>query len=342
MLRRSSAVVKMPGEPRSMRLNDIMLTSSSAFSRQPVRFRTSVLPLPNEDIASACHYTLTILSPETPIRAVWVFFDRGQDVHKLYGDPAVLEFARGFRLALLLHGHCPGRAPENRRDMNMDPAKGLGRALFVALDQFAQITGHHELADAKLIFLAFSGTGPLSARFVGFGPDRIIAAILSAPGHHDPHGIDTINLDTRTLAVPQMIITGAADNVSGTSRPYEYFRRHCDQGAPWLFVLQNKSQHCCTANAKELMLHWLGAVIKQRQPASMHEALCKMTQDDGWFSFMKIKETEIEDSFGLRTFELTDAKIQKSKDKVAQEWIAAGWLPSYALAKAWVDFVRQS
>src|SRR5262249_33538987 len=117
---------------RLMRLSDTnsLLTSSYAFAQQPVRFETSVIPLPNEDIASACHYTLTIPCPEDPIRAVWVIFDRGHDVHNLYSDPAVLEFARGFRLALLLHSHCPGKAPENRRDMNMDPAKGLGRALF--------------------------------------------------------------------------------------------------------------------------------------------------------------------------------------------------------------------
>jgi hypothetical protein len=317
-----------------------LLTSSCALAQQPARFETSVVPLPNEDMASACSYTLTIPYPKDPIRAVWVIFDRGHDVHDLYSDHVVLEFARSFRLALLLHGHCPGKAPENRRDMNMDPEKGLGRALFTALDQFGQITGHRELADTKLIFLAFSGAGPLSARFVGSVPDRVIAAILSAPGHHDPYGIDTVDLDTRTLAVPQMIIAGAADNISGTSRPYEYFRKYSEQGAPWSFVLQNKSAHCCTANAKELMLQWLGTVLKQRQPSSMHAALCKMNQDDGWFALMKIKETEIKDSFGLRTFELTDAKIRKSKDENSQEWLPAGWLASQALAEEWLAFVR--
>jgi hypothetical protein len=318
-----------------------LLTSSCAFAKQPVRFETSVVPLPHEDIASTCHYTLTIPSPEDPIRAIWVIFDRGHDVHDLYSDPAVLEFARGFRLALLLHGHCPGKDPANRRDMNMDPAKGLGRALFTALDRFAQITRHPELSDAKLIFLAFSGAGPLSARFVGLVPDRIIAAILSAPGHRDPYGIDTVSLNARPLAVPQMIIAGAADTISGTSRPYWYFRKHTDERAPWSFVLQNKSPHSCTANAKELMLKWLSTIIKLRQPSSMHEALCKMNQDDGWFALMKIRETEIKDSFGLRTFELTEAKIQQSKDKIPQEWLGAGWLPSHALAEEWLAFVRQ-
>jgi hypothetical protein len=67
-----------------------------------------------------------------------------------------------------------------------------------------------------------------------------------------------------------------------------------------------------------------------------------MNQDDGWIALMKIKTTEIKDSFGLRTFELTDAKIQESKDKIPQEWLAAGWLPSHALAQQWLAFVRQS
>jgi hypothetical protein len=38
----------------------------------------------------------------------------------------VLAFARRFQLALLLHAHCPGKAPEDRGDMNLDPSQGLG------------------------------------------------------------------------------------------------------------------------------------------------------------------------------------------------------------------------
>jgi hypothetical protein len=137
---------------------------------QSVRYETSVPPLPDEDVASSCHYELTIPSQVKKVMAVWVIFDRGRDVHELYSDQAVLQFAGRFRVALLLHGHCPGKRAEDHNDMNMDPPKGLGRALFSALDQFATAAGHDELTRIPLIFLGFSGAGPLAARFVGGSP----------------------------------------------------------------------------------------------------------------------------------------------------------------------------
>ncbi len=73
--------------------------------------------------------------------------DRLDGFHRaLYSDPAVEAFARHLHLAILLRSHCPGKLPEDRGDMNMDPAKGLGRALFTALEQFARTTGHAELS----------------------------------------------------------------------------------------------------------------------------------------------------------------------------------------------------
>jgi hypothetical protein len=83
---------------------------------QSLRHETSVAPLPDEDIASSCHYELTIPSQVKKVMAVWVIFDRGRDVHELYSDEAVLQFAKQFRIALLLHGHCPGKRPEDHND----------------------------------------------------------------------------------------------------------------------------------------------------------------------------------------------------------------------------------
>jgi pimeloyl-ACP methyl ester carboxylesterase len=84
-------------------------------------------------------------------------------------------------------------------------------ALLRALDQLADQTGHHELSSAKLIFMGFSGAGPLCARLVALLPDRTVAAILSSSGHYDPVGIDTVKLDQRMLSVPELILAGGAD-----------------------------------------------------------------------------------------------------------------------------------
>ena len=147
--------------------------------------------------------------------------------------------------------------------MNVDPSRGIGRALFTALTQLGQSSNHHELASAKLILLGFSGTGSLVGRMAGFAPNRILAVVSTNPGHFDPLGVDTIHLSRTALAIPQLILAGSADAVSGTQRPYGYFRRHFDQGAPWTFVVQNKVPHCCIMNAKDLILQWLDAIVVQ-------------------------------------------------------------------------------
>lgn len=316
----------------------LMLACSATKAAQ---FETAVNPLQGEDIASDCRYSLKILVPKHKIRAVWVIFDRGRDVHDLYDDSSVLAFARRFDVALLLHGHCPGRQPEDHEDMNMEPARGLGPALVRALDQLAQHTGHSELSTAKLIFLGFSGAGALSARLAGFLPDRTLAAILSSPGHYEPVGIDTVKLDERALNVPELIIAGGADSVSGTSRPYEYFLKYRRQGAPWAFIIQNKSPHCCTANAKELILAWLEEVMKQRCPCSSGTRLRSVNQNAGWLTTLSTHGTTITDSFGLRTFDATAAEIQPVQHDLVQKHFDAGWLPNRATAQLWLAFENQ-
>jgi dienelactone hydrolase len=309
---------------------------------QSVRYETSVPPLPDEDIASSCHYELTIPSQVKKAMVVWVIFDRGRDVHELYSDEAVLRFAGRFRIALLLHGHCPGKRPEDHNDMDMDPSKGLGRALSAALDQFASASGHRELATTRLIFLGFSGAGPLSARLVAYFGSRTLAAVLSAPGHYESMGIDTVELNAQSLMVPELIIAGSADKVSGTARPYLYFKKYRDRGAPWAFVVQNGSSHCCTANARQLILSWLEAVVKQRGSRE-GTPLRHVDQRVGWLAFFKLQQTEITDSFGLKTFDATAAIIEKiySGKTPPQGWESAGWLPNHAVASEWLAFVKQ-
>lgn len=321
------------------RLAIVLVLMSACSAIKAAQFETTVTPLPEEDIGSACDYKLNIPAPEHKIRIVWVIFDRGRDVHDLYGDPAVSAFARRFDVALLLHGHCPGKRPDDRGDMNMEPARGLGPALLRALDQLAVQTGHGELSRARLIFLGFSGAGALCARLVALLPDRTVAAVLSSPGHYDPVGIDTVKLDRRMLRVPELIIAGGADNVSGTARPHEYFREYRGQGAPWAFVIQNGSPHCCTANAKELILLWLAAIVRQRV-SGMSPALRQMDQKRGWLGTFKTEEVEVIDSFGRKTFGAAEPAIKPIHGH-SRGTADAGWLPDSATARLWLAFVSQ-
>ena len=90
------------------------------------------------------------------------------------------------------------------------------------------------------------------------------------------------------------------------------------------------------------MFRWLEAVIRQRNSSSSSKSLRDLDQRSGWLAFIKTQKTETTDSFGLRTFEVVDARIQKQKGSAAEKWQPAGWLPNRAIAEQWLSFVREN
>ena len=87
--------------------------------------------------ASACRYEMTLTDPSRIVRGVWVIFDRGRDMLRYYGDPDVQAFAQRHDLALTASHSTAAPKSETGGDMNVDPSKGLGRALFSALTQLS-------------------------------------------------------------------------------------------------------------------------------------------------------------------------------------------------------------
>jgi len=320
----------------------LSLARSETLATREAVFETAVAAHPDEDVASDCQYELTLPDPSQTIRATWVIFERGRDIRQIYRDADVRAFARRHHLALLYPFHCAAKA---YRDMDIDPLRGLGRGLMVAVQQFAAASGHHELATSKLILLGFSGTGSLVARLAEYSPDRVSAVVATDPGHFDPLGVDTINLSPQAAAIPQLILVGSADAISGTQRPYAYFRKYFDRGSPWTFVVQNKTPHCCIMNAKVLMLDWLDAVLIH--PAAPSAAL---------FGFIATVPSETmdcptpfppaspvwcrstRDSWNEANWSVSRTTVGRHRQS-PDGMIPAGWLPSQKFATEWKLFV---
>jgi len=321
--------------------------AAAALAAQGTVLQTSVTPLHDEDLASDCRYELTLLDRQRAIRGVWVIFDRGRDMLRMYADPDVQAFARRHDLALMFPFHCRAKAGTDG-DLNMDPQKGIGRALLTSLAQFEEISGHREVATARLVLLGFSGTGSLVARFPAFAPDRVVAVVATHPGHN-PLGLETIDLSPEAAAIPQFILAGSTDRITGTERPYAYFRKYFDRGAPWTFVVQNKVPHCCVVNAKELVLMWLDAVVVQRM---------RRGTDGGRYGFIRTAPETVQgcsnlfppavpiwchgtkDAWGGENWWVSAATLERSPSP-PQDMRPAGWLPSPDFAKQWLSFVTQ-
>jgi len=59
----------------------------------------------------------------------------------------------------------------------------------------------------------------LAGRLAEYSPDRILAVIAAHAGHN-PLGVDTIDLSAKATAIPQLIVAGSTDRITGTERPY--------------------------------------------------------------------------------------------------------------------------
>ena len=313
----------------------VLLISLSCFAGpHSAQFQTSVAPRPNEDIAAPCDYDLIIPDTTHKVQAVWVIFNRNRDTLRLYGDPQVRDLSAKRDIALMLAYHCKSTQSD---EMNMDPKQGLGRALFTALDQFAANTSHKELSSSKLIYFGFAGTGSLAARMVALAPDRALAAIPFDAGHFDPLGMDTIELDSKAISVPQLVIANGKDNLCGTTKPYLYFAKHREKGAPWAFVVQNNLPQCCILKSSHLIVLWLDAVMEDKlHPA----ATARTTQNRGLTLFIKREETDTKDGWNAKTSNITAARsVPSQAAKIAKDELPAGWLPDQAVADEWLHIV---
>ena len=284
--------------------------------------KTVVTPLPAEEILNPCEYRMALADSKSAIKAAWIIFDRGQDFLKWYEDRQVRAFARKHQLALVLVAHCRSK---EREDMIVLPEMGVGRALFTALDQFAVSEDRPELKSIPIIAMGWSGAGSLAARLAGYKPERYLAGIAYAPGQYEPLGMDTIALPPQAISRPQLIIANGGDKINGTERPYAYFRKYFDQGAPWTFVIQNRLPHCCLQNAGPLIFDWLQSVLTM-EPKSVGA---------GDHGYLKVKFSEVLDEWKRPVFNATASRIgPKGKSKAGE--LPAGWMPSAAFAQQWL------
>jgi hypothetical protein len=301
-------------------------------------YSTTVTPRVDDDILAPCQYELTIPQTGVATRAVWVIFDRGREVADLYNSPGVFRFAGKERLALLLARHCRAK---DREDMNVDPAKGIGHALFQALDQLANESHHSELASSKVIVFGFSGAASLAARLPGYAPDRVLASIAYAPGQYEPLGMDTVDLPPAAAAIPQLIIANGADTVNGTKQPVKFFRKYFDKGSPWVLAIQNGvPHHGGLANTKPLMFAWIETILNAT-PGSTGITALAAGQRGGWWLYLRTARTARRDNWKNPVDRVTNARIEKAGAAAPRGYIGAGSMPSRKAANEWLAFVKQ-
>lgn len=300
---------------------------------QPSRssFEITIAPQAGEDIAQPCRYRLELLS-SAKVHGLFVIIERGPQSHRFFDDPDVRSFAKSHHLAMLMPFHC---AAKKNEDMDVDPAKGLGRAFFTALDRLSIQSNHPEVAHSPLVFIGFSGAGVFAARMAAYAPKRTAAAVLSHAGQYPPLGLNTIELSREGRFVPELILVGGKDGIVGTESSYAYFHQNWLLGAPWLFATQNGATHCCTSDAKNLILNWLDAILPVRLHTKNSVPL-PLQQHKGSYAHFQRDKTLLSD-----TVRAIDLDIRPTKEETPSGKTPAGWLPSSKTASAWLSLADQ-
>jgi len=319
----------------------LSLGAQSAASGQK-ELKTTVQPLAGENLRGQWSFELWVPGAIERLRSVWITYDRGYDVMRYYTDPEVRAFARDNAIALMLAHQCPAITPPTgeQGEMDMDMSRGVARSIFTALDDFARQSDHPEISSAKLILLGFSGIGAMFGHFVQYAPNRVVAAILANPGQTDPYGMKDMNLSADALRVPQFIIVGGIDDRPGTQLPFDYFRRHRERSAPWVFLLQNGVPHCCVINAKNLIIEWLREMIELRKP-SADKPLRPIDARKGWVGFIRPCDPNGRDSKGESLWNVCAASVQRADDRPPSDELPAAWFPTNHLALDWLAFIRE-
>ena len=214
---------------------------------------------------------------------------------------------------------CPAK---DHGDVDVDPNRGLGRALLTAANQLSVITNHPELKTAPLLLMGFSGAGALVGRLVGFAPDRIEAAGVS---HWASSAIKTSIRSASQVCVEdsELILVGGKDEVVGTEIAYSYFSKYWRLGAPWLFATQNDAGHFCNEDATDLILAWLATIIenpRSKQPL--------VGANRGYYAFFRKEPTGSFDHGHLPLMGAVDLKFAQPSDAPPKGAVPGGWLPS--------------
>ena len=216
-----------------------------------------------------------------------------------------------------------------------DPRIGSDAAFQKCLDDLGTKSGHPELAKVPWALWGHSGGGHWAGGMVMLHPDRVAAAWLRSGVpvlKDDPNrkGIKAHTLPDAALVVPVMCnlgtkegVTVKGDRFAGVWPANEaFFNEVRGKGGLVGVAVDPLSSHDC-GNQRYLAIPWLDACLTARLPKTAGDPLRPMPTDKAWLA-------------PILGGEATPAA------KYSGEPLKAAWLPNEAIAKAWMEYVKDT
>lgn len=216
-----------------------------------------------------------------------------------------------------------------------DPRHGSGAAFEKCLADLGEKSGHSELARVPWALWGHSGGGHWAGGMVLLHPDRVVAAWLRSGVpllKDDPSrkGIRSHQLPDAALRVPVMCNLGTKEGVtvkddrfSGVWPANEaFFNEVRGKGGLVGVAVDPLSSHDC-GNQRYLAIPWLDACLTVRLPKDAGDPLRAMPTDTAWLAPALGSEAD-------------------PAAKYPGEPLRAVWLPNEAIAKAWMEYVKDT
>src|SRR5215831_12256805 len=216
-----------------------------------------------------------------------------------------------------------------------DPRNGSAAAFRRGLVDLGAQSGHPELAKVPWALWGHSGGGHWAGGMVLLYPERVAAAWLRSGVpllKADPKraNVKAHKLPDATLHIPLLCNLGTKEGVTEKGKQFAgvwpanevFFHEVRGKGGLTGVAVDPLSSHEC-GNQRYLAIPWLDACLSARLPKVSGAALQAMPADQAWLA------------------PITSA-LAVPAAKFAGDPLAAAWLPSAAIARAWMQYVKDT
>lgn len=219
-----------------------------------------------------------------------------------------------------------------------DPRNGSDAAFQRSLIELAAKSGHPELAKVPWALWGHSGGGHWAGGMVLLHPERIAAAWLRSgvpPLKAADGKAAHYTIPDAACGVPVMCNLGTKEGVTVKDGRFAgvwggvetFFSAMRTKGALIGVAVDPLTSHEC-GNQRYLAIPWLDACLSARLPAKTGDPLKPMPTADAWIAPLRADGTDV-------VAPVPAAKFEGAKEKSV-------WLPNEAMAKAWVQYVKDS
>jgi pimeloyl-ACP methyl ester carboxylesterase len=216
-----------------------------------------------------------------------------------------------------------------------DPRNGSGKAFQQGLADLGAKSGHPELATVPWALWGHSGGGHWAGGMVLLHPERVAAAWLRSgvpllKVDSARPGIQAHTLPAAALQVPVMCNLGTKEGVTDKEGRFAgvwpanqaFFQAVRSQGGLVGVAVDPLTSHEC-GNQRYLAIPWLDACLSERLPPAGETSLRAMPQETVYLA----------EPTGLEV--VPAAKFAGAKEQAA-------WLPNESIARAWMQYVKDT